>query len=77
MRFNLFRNPTALAGSPLSPKEAQKLILRGEAPADLQVRGHLNLSNNPTLETLPDGLTAASLDVIGLWSILERRIHGT
>jgi len=69
MRFNLFQKPTALAGSLLSPKEARKLILRGEAPAKLHVSGHLNLSNNPTLEALPEGLTAASLDVSGCESL--------
>jgi hypothetical protein len=69
MRFNLFRNPTAVDGSPLSPNEAKKLILRGEAPDNLHVSGHLNLSNNPTLEALPDGLTAASLDVSGCESL--------
>ncbi|MGH9751552.1 MAG: DUF6745 domain-containing protein [Blastocatellia bacterium] len=53
------------ADSLLSPKEARKLILRGKAPANLWVSGHLNLSNNPNLEKLPEGLTVASLDVSG------------
>jgi hypothetical protein len=65
MRLNLFSKSGASAGSPLQPKEARKLILRGEAPANPRVSGHLNLSNSPELEKLPEGLTAASLDVSG------------
>jgi hypothetical protein len=63
MSYNHNQKPAAPAGSPLSPKEAQKLILRGKAPASLWVSGHLNLSNKPNLERLPEGLTVASLDV--------------
>jgi len=65
MRFNLFQKQAAPADSPLPPKEARKLILRGEAPANLRVDGHLNLSDSPDLERLPEGLTVASLDLNG------------
>jgi hypothetical protein len=69
MSFNLFQSPAAPAGSPLSPKEARELILRGEAPANLLVGGHLDLSDIsgvPDLgRLLPEGLTVASLDLSG------------
>src|SRR5262245_24435490 len=69
MRFNLFNKPTALAGYRLSHKEAKRLILHCKDAAKLHVSVHLNLSNNPTLEALPEGLTAASLDVSGCESL--------
>lgn len=72
MRFNLFKKQAKSADSPLPAKQARDLILRGEAPADLRVSGHLNLSDNPILERLPEGLTVASLDVGGcesFWSL--------
>src|SRR5215813_3251169 len=65
MRFNLFRKRAAPDDSPLPAEEARKLILLGEAPANLRVSGHLNLSDNSSLKELPDGLTVASLDVSG------------
>src|SRR5262249_14188575 len=69
MRFNLFRKLSASDGSPLQPEEAKKLILRGEAPANLRVSGCLELSNNPNLEKLPEGLTVEDLDVSGCKSL--------
>ena len=65
MRFNLFQKRAAPDDSPLPAEEARKLILLGEAPANLRVSGHLNLSDNSNLKELPDGLTVASLDVSG------------
>jgi hypothetical protein len=65
MISKLFPKSGVSACSPLQPKEARNLILRGEAQANLLVGGHLNLSNSPDLERLPEGLTVASLDVSG------------
>ena len=53
----------ASTGTRVSPAEASALILSGRAPAGLQVEGHLNLSNQPNLSELPEGLTANSLDL--------------
>jgi len=47
----------------LPAKEAKALILSAQAPANLRVRGHLDLSNNATLTALPEGLRATSLDL--------------
>jgi hypothetical protein len=65
MRFNLFQKRAAPDDSPLPAEDARNLILRGEAPANLRVSGHLNLSDNSSLKELPDGLTVTSLDVSG------------
>src|SRR5215510_10435950 len=69
MRFNLNQKQAARDDSPLQANEARKLILRGGAPANLRVSGHLDLSNNPRLKRLPEGLTVASLDLSGCKSL--------
>jgi hypothetical protein len=65
MLSKFFRKLAVSAGSTLTAKHARDLILRGEASADLQVSGHLNISGKPGLKWLPEGLTVASLDVSG------------
>jgi hypothetical protein len=65
MRFNLLQKQAAPGGSLITAKQARKLILRGKAPANLRVSGHLNLSGDPGLKELPEGLTVASLDLSG------------
>lgn len=64
-----------LPGMRVSAAEASKLILSGRAPAGLLVEGHLNLSNQPSLTGLPDGLTANSLDLTNC-SALRRLPQG-
>lgn len=56
---------TKAESSPLSAQEAKKLILKGDAPRNLQVRGHLNLANCRDLMKLPNGLSATSIDLSG------------
>jgi hypothetical protein len=48
----------------VSPDKAKKQILAGDAPADLEVRGHLDLSGL-AVTALPPGLTVDSLDLSG------------
>jgi hypothetical protein len=65
MIVSLFKSrpdPPAADG-PVSAKEAQRLIQNGKAPAGLWVKGHLNLSNQSCLQTLPSGLQADSIDL--------------
>jgi len=49
----------------VSPDEAKKLIACGDAPENLRVDGRLNLTGFRTLEELPKGLQATSLDLHG------------
>lgn len=49
----------------LSPDEAKKLIASGDAPENLRVDGCLSLRGLETLEELPKGLRATSLDLRG------------
>ncbi|MEO6889915.1 MAG: DUF6745 domain-containing protein [Ktedonobacteraceae bacterium] len=53
----------------LSVPEARELLLRGEAPAGLTVRGHLDFSREIDLVTLPDHLTVTHLTLDGCVSL--------
>ena len=59
---------------PLPSARARELILAGDAPTDMAVSGHLNLSGRTDLRRLPDGLAALSLDLTGC-TTLERLPH--
>ena len=50
---------------PVTPEAARKLIRAGNAPAGLQVSGKLSFAGDTELTSLPDGLTAATLDLSG------------
>jgi hypothetical protein len=54
--------PDASPDGVVSPKEARRLILRGEAPQGLRVSGRLDLSKSAATR-LPVGLTVDTLDV--------------
>jgi hypothetical protein len=69
MALNIFKKISASIDSPIDPKKAAKRILRGDAPPNLWINGHLNLSNNPNLTSLPEGLKAVSLDLSGCVSL--------
>lgn len=47
----------------LSSAEAQKLILAGQAPEGITVRGTVNLAKNTKLRFLPENLTCDTLDI--------------
>jgi len=57
--------PAPRAGTLLSADEARRLILQGGAPANLRVKGRLDLSNASGLTGLPPGLSADVLDLGG------------
>lgn len=65
--MNFFRKRPVTFDSPLEPKRAREVILKGKPPApeNLTVKGHLDLSESRTLTQLPAGLTAESLDLHG------------
>ena len=65
MNLSLFKRPAAPleVTSPVSAKEARKLILAGDAPAGLRVQGTLDLSNCADLVALPPGLQVHSLNL--------------
>lgn len=56
------QNPT-FHSDPIAPEQARKLILEHRAWEGMRVTGHLDLSRQLTLDTLPKNLTCASLDI--------------
>ena len=61
----------------LSVQEARELILKGAAPENLSVQGHLKLSNQNELTTLPENLNVTRLTLDGCSSLQElpRGLH--
>lgn len=53
----------------LSAEQAKQLILKGNAPEGLTVEGHLNLTNQARLTSLPRGLTVKRLTLDGCSSL--------
>jgi hypothetical protein len=51
--------------------DAHKLILSGEAPENLHVTGHLDLSKELNLKALPDGLEVTRLTIRGCWGLKQ------
>lgn len=56
---------------PLSPDAARSLILSGQAPEDLTVRGHLDLTGLRELRSLPAGLNVTRLTVNGCYNLTQ------
>lgn len=56
---------------PVDARKARELILSGRAPADMRVIGHLDLSGQSDLRSLPAGLAVASLDLRGCTALRE------
>lgn len=73
---SLFARTPVAETQVLSATEARKLIFAGRAPRRLRVEGHLNLSNFPAI-TLPDYLSASSLDLSGCTDLraLPEELH--
>jgi hypothetical protein len=63
------RQSGSAPSTPVSPDTARDLILRGNAPGNLQVTGPLSFANELKLKQLPPGLTVSSLDLSGCRSL--------
>src|SRR5581483_10618802 len=61
----------------LSARQAEQLILEGNAPAGLNVEGHIDLANHTQLTSLPKGLTVKRLTLDGCSSLeaLPQGLH--
>jgi hypothetical protein len=55
--------PDPATQAPVTPQLARQLILAHQAWDGMRVQGHLNLSQQPNLQVLPDNLTCTSLDI--------------
>lgn len=65
------------AGPPVSPEEARRRILSGEAGPGMRINGHVDLANQATLAELPERLSVTSIDLSGCTGLraLPRRLE--